>query len=331
MPTKQQNSPARKTSHPNMAKPWPKPQRPLLPAPPATQQNFSHIPERLGNTSIQLFNPNSIVTNPTGFIASYDAVINPYNGCSFGCDYCYASNFVPTDVQKETWGSWVKVKTNAAEQLKRLPHGSLNDKVIYISTATDPYQPIEKTAEITLQLLQLLLELHPRVKLVIQTRSPLVTRDINLFKQLITAGGKVQVNMTITTDDDNVRKTYEPGCPSISARTKAIAEVQAHGIQSCITMTPLLPLTDVKTFAENMLATGVTRFIVQAFHLSNRNSRKFIARTDDRAIAATARHFDVESQQAIATYTANYASNLTILKKLLPNLGQGKHGFNPPF
>ena len=331
MPTTQQNSTPKRTSQPNMAKPWPKPQKPMLPPPPAAPQTLTHIPDRLGKTSIQQFTPNSIVTNPTGFIASYDAVINPYNGCSFGCDYCYASNFVPTDVQKDTWGSWVKVKTNAAEQLKRLPHGSLNGKVIYISTATDPYQPIENTAEITLQILQALLELHPRVKLVIQTRSPMVTRDIDLFKQFITAGGRVQVNMTITTDDDNIRRTYEPGCPSISARTKAIAEVQAHGIQSCITMTPLLPLNDAGNFAQNMLATGVTRFIVQAFHLSNMNSKKFIARTDDRALAATARHFDVESHQAIAIYTANYASNLSILKKLLPNLGKGKHGFAPPF
>ena len=80
-------------------------------------------------------------------------------------------------------------------------------------------------------------------------------RDIDLFMKIVANGGSVQVNMTVTSDsanDEDVRRTFEPGCPSNRARLGAIAEVQAAGIQSCITMTPLLLVDDVDLFANEV-------------------------------------------------------------------------------
>jgi len=103
----------------------------------------------------------------------------------------------------------------------RKPPGSLDGKLIYMSSVTDPYQPVESRLRLTRSLLEILAERHSP-KLVVQTRSPLAVSDSNLFRRIVERGGRVQVNMTITTDDDDVRKVFEPQCPSNNARLKAI-------------------------------------------------------------------------------------------------------------
>ena len=72
-------------------------------------------------------------------------------------------------------------------------------------------------------------------KLVVQTRSPDVLRDCDLFREIDGNGGRVQVNMTVTTDDEDVRRAFEPFCPSNTVRLRAIAEVQNAGVDACIT------------------------------------------------------------------------------------------------
>ena len=132
---------------------------------------------------------------------------------------------------------------------------------------TDPYQPVERTAKVTQDILEAIASRQPGIKLVIQTRSTLVTRDLALLKSITRQGGKIQVNMTVITDDDDVRKLYEPGCSSIDARLRAIQAVHDHGIQACITMTPMLPMKDPQTFAQQLLQTGIRRFHLPALPL----------------------------------------------------------------
>ena len=287
--------------------------------------------KNLGKTRVQGVEPFGILTKGTGFISKYDGVINPYMGCSFGCSYCYASNFTNNDRDKQEWGQWVKVKTNAFAQFAKIKTGEMNDRTYYVSTVTDPYQPVEAKVMLTRGLLEMMVERHPRVRLVIQTRSPLVLRDLDLFLQIQESGGHVQVNMTVTTDDDQIRKTYEPGCPSIQSRLKAIQAVQEAGVQPCITMTPMLPLRDAKAFAKLLKDTGVIRFIIQPFQMSNQQKGKFVAQTDLRAITSTAEHFGCDQAAAVDKYNQEFRNNLGILKKLMPPMGYARDGFAPPF
>src|SRR5690349_13471826 len=107
----------------------------------------------------------------------YDYTINPYRGCLFGCLYCYASRFVfENDAKKADWGHWVEVKANAVDALQRESH-KLFDKTVFLASATDPYQPIERKLRLTRALLEVLLLAYPK-RLHIQTRSPMVVRDI---------------------------------------------------------------------------------------------------------------------------------------------------------
>ena len=295
-----------------------------------SQIDLSNL-KNLGKTRVQGAQPTGIVTKGTGFIKEYDGAINPYMGCSFGCSYCYASNFTANDKDKDEWGQWVKVKTNALMQFARIKPGELNDKIYYVSTVTDPYQPVEKKIELTRGLLEMMVERHPRIKLLMQTRSPMILRDLDLFLRVIEQGGRVQVNMTVTTDDDDIRKAYEPGCPSIQSRLKAIQAVQEAGIQSCITLTPLLPVSDINQFVRTIKETGAKRYIVQPFEMINQDKGRFIGKTDLRAIKCNQEYFGCNEETAMAMYDREFQNNLAVLNREIPGIGYAKAGFEPPF
>ena len=280
---------------------------------------FSHLEEdncnkktKIGQTSIQYIKSASILTEGKGFMNSYDYTLNPYTGCSFGCNYCYAAFFARSTDDKDNWGKWLKVKENSITLLKRKRKNPLNNKTIYLSSVTDPYQPIEKDLQLTRSILKELLDYH-KVRLVIQTRSPLVTRDIDLLKKFEI----VQVNMTITTDSEEVRKVFEPLCPSNNVRLKAIKEISENNIQACITMTPLLPVKNPEKFAESLKDTGIQRFIVQPFHPEK---GKFIASTKQDALNQVHR---------MNWNNKKYKNAVKIFKEKLPWLGEGKDGFAP--
>ena len=106
-----------------------------------------------------------------------------------------------------------------------------------MSSATDPYQPIEAKTKLTRSLLEVMVEEQPDF-LHVQTRSPLVKRDIDLFKQF---GDKIRVSMTIETDKEDIRKAFAPSAPPIAARMKALREIKNAGIITQATLAPLLP------------------------------------------------------------------------------------------
>ncbi len=289
-------------------------------------------PNRMGKTDITYRPFSQLLTKPTGFMNAYDFTLNPYSGCSFGCTYCYAAFFSRDAAQRDTWGQWVTVKDNALALMAKRRPGSLNGKLIYMSSVTDPYQPIERELQLTRRLLEMMAERH-QPKLVVQTRSPMVARDCDLFRRIEDNGGRVQVNMTVTTDDEDIRRTFEPSCPSNPARLRAIDEVQSAGLATCITMTPLLLVNRNDDFADRLIATGVRQFIAQPFHF---RQGRFVAGTRDDAFDLMAVKLGCRRDEFVAEYLAGYRQFVQVfkgqlLKHGLPSLGEGKSGFAPPF
>ena len=234
---------------------------------------------QIGQTVVAYAPAREILTRATGFMDAYDFTLNPYSGCSFGCTYCYAAFFSRDAEKRDSWGYWVSVKENAVELMAKRKPGALDGKLIYMSSVTDPYQPVERELKLTRGILEIMAERH-KPKLVVQTRSPLVARDCDLFQRIKKNGGRVQVNMTVTTDDEDIRRTFEPFCPSNPARLRAIKEVQEAGIDTCVTMTPLLLVNNNGDFADELIGTGVKKFIAQPFHF---RQGKFLAGTRDGA------------------------------------------------
>lgn len=264
------------------------------------------------SVTVEAYDAYQILTAGAGFLSSYDFSLNPYVGCAFGCSYCYAAFFAPFDKQP-TWGDWVRVKRNAALKLSRMRR-SLNGKTIYMSSATDPYQPIEQRLELTRSLLPMLVE--KGAHLVIQTRSPLVTRDVDLLK----AFDRVCVNVSITTDSEAVRRAFEPRNPLIPDRLKAACEIAEAGIPVTITMTPLLPVEDPSRFAEQVAATGAHRFVVDQFV---ETSGHFRAGTGEAAVCLAGRSsWDAERYQQTRD---------VLMTRLAPAIREGEWGFSPDY
>lgn len=269
------------------------------------------LPESLGSARIRASDASSILTKASGFMGDYDFTVNPYSGCAFACAYCYAAAFAPSRDARDDWGNWVKVKRNAVTLFRRGIHKAKGAR-IYMSSVTDPYQPVERIAELTRGILEAMVEVQPR--LTIQTRSPLVTRDIDLLKRIQV----LQVNLTVTTDSEQVRRVFEPGCPSNDQRLQAARQLADEGIDVGITMTPLLPVSDASSFARAVSATGARRFVVQNFHAKDGD---YVAGTRDAA---------KDLLRRLAWGPDQYSAAVSALAAELPGLRQGKEGFAPP-
>ena len=158
-------------------------------------------------------------------------VLNQYVGCEHACPYCYAKfmgRWRPKNYGK--WGSWVEVKENAPELVK----GKHVDSWVYMSSVSDPYQPIEKKLKITRKVLE---NLDKRIKLAILTKSDLVLRDIDLFKKF----KNIDVGLTINSFDGSLKKIFEPFSPKNEDRIKALKVLKENGIRTYTFVSPIIP------------------------------------------------------------------------------------------
>jgi DNA repair photolyase len=210
---------------------------------------------------VEQINARSIFSEATGFIrrGGFDWTCNPYLGCSFGCVYCYAM-FLPQNRRpREDWGKWFQAKVNAVELARQQARKVAGDGV-YVSSVTDPYLPAERTLELTRGILEVLIPHQPR--LLIQTRGPLVARDIDLLRQF----RSVRVNLSIPTDSEDVRQAFEPKAPALERRWEAITAVKAAGIPVGVCVTPMLPLESPDAFVERLAAFAPDVLVTQDFH-----------------------------------------------------------------
>jgi len=152
----------------------------------------------------------------------------------------------------EPWGEFVDVRQNIAEcldrELRRIESKMAmwdSKETIWMSIVTDPYQPLEKKYRITRKCLEVLLKY--RFPVAILTRSPLVLRDIDLLKQF----DRCEVGLSITTDDDKIRKIFEPGSPAIRSRISTLERLHNAGIRTFAFIGPMLPM-DAKKLGEQL-------------------------------------------------------------------------------
>ncbi len=270
-------------------------------------------PDAMGRAAVEYRSAKSILTPTSGYMDAYDFTLNPYSGCTFACSYCYAAFFSPSEEKMRDWGYWLTVKENALDLLKKRRNKPLDDKVVYMSSVTDPYQPIERKLKLTRSLLEELVGWHPGVRLVVQTRSPLAFRDVDLYRRL----PRLQINYSVTTDSETVRKAFEPVCPSNKVRLRAVRDFVEAGILTCITLTPLLPVENPEAFAESLLETGCRHFIV---HPVQKAKGRFVSGTRPEALTLLER---------MGWSDDRYARTLEVLGGRLPGLRTDKSGIVP--
>ena len=167
----------------------------------------------------------------------YDYVVNPYIGCQHACSYCYARFMKRFTGHKESWGDFVDIKINAPDlltkEIKKKKMGT-----VWVSGVCDPYQPLESKYKLTRHCLAILVQNDWPV--FIQTRSPLVLRDLDIFKKT----KNIEVGLSVTTANDEIRKIFEPYAPPVMERLRAIQTLHQNGVRTYVMIAPILPEAD---------------------------------------------------------------------------------------
>lgn len=171
-------------------------------------------------------------------IPDADWGINYYHGCTHRCIYCYLKFFGRWRKQKEKWGEFVDVKINAPKLVAK--ESKNKEGTAILCTGGDAYQPIDKKYQLTRKVIK---NLNPNLKLSILTKSDLITRDIDLFKRF----KDIELGLTITCLDENIKRVFEPFSPSSYARLEALKKLKKEGFYTYVFVGPILPyLTDLE-------------------------------------------------------------------------------------
>jgi len=168
-------------------------------------------------------------------IPGVDYKVNPYVGWQHGCRYCYAEFMKKYTGHTEAWGTFVDVKENAPQLLDRQLRKARMG-LVTLSSVCDPYQPVEKEYEITCRCLEVLL--RHSFPCSILTKSPLGLRDMDLLARLEHG----EVGLTVTTNDEHIRKIFEPHAPPVDQRIEALKQLCEHGIKTYAFIGPMLPM-----------------------------------------------------------------------------------------
>ena len=186
------------------------------------------------------------LTPTGGFLDGFSYSLNPYVGCAFGdnggCPFCYVRALPVARVRPGPWGTWVIAKSNLLELLARelealKRSGKLDHAAVFMSSATDPYQGMERRMRLTRGALELFVRRPPR-RLLLQTRSPMIERDLDLLVRL---GPHAIASITVETDDDQVRRALTPTSPSIARRLAAARRLRDAGVFVQLAVSPMMP------------------------------------------------------------------------------------------
>lgn len=254
-------------------------QLPLFP--PEIERSFEVLPSVGEQGDIRYFaaRARSVLNAPEATGMKFWSV-NPYVGCAFGCTYCYARyahRFVmerAADHDRlddgladdfDTMPPWlaferrVFVKRDAPDILARALRtggerylGLVSGETILIGSATDPYQPAERRFRVTRRILEVLAD-HPGLNVVIISKSPLITRDIDVLKR-IARHSRIHVQISLITVDRDLARKIEPRSPTPDSRLRAIARLCAAGIDTGVNCMPVLPgITDDPTALDELV------------------------------------------------------------------------------
>ncbi|HEV2687054.1 MAG TPA: radical SAM protein [Bryobacteraceae bacterium] len=230
----------------------------------------------------------SVLSPTTGFIAQagFTHSLTPARNCTFGCTYCYVptmriyGGLQPDDWKR--WGQFTTFKTNAPDLLRRHLR---SHQVIYCSPLVDPYQPAEETQQLMPRILDQLLAKPPKT-FVIQTRGPLILRDMDKLSELSRCTA-LRVSFSLTTDREEIRRIYEPHCATLRTRLEAIRALRSAGIETFATLAPILPC-DPEALADAALQATDRDIIGDPLHVRAVKPRG--ATTRETAFAISERH-----------------------------------------
>ena len=177
----------------------------------------------------------------------FDRSVNPYRGCEHGCVYCFAR---PTHAYLGyspglDFETKLLFKPNVAELLEReLTKPGYVPRPLALGTNTDPYQPVERTLQLTRAVLGVLDRFNHPVGIV--TKSAGVLRDLEILVRMAKRG-LVRVHLSVTTLDAGLARRMEPRAATPERRLQAVAELSRARVPTGVLAAPMIPgLNDIE-------------------------------------------------------------------------------------
>jgi DNA repair photolyase len=209
--------------------------------------------------------------------------INPYRGCTHACAYCFARpthKYLDMDAGRD-FEREIVVKVNLPEVLRvELARPSWKREHVALGTNTDPYQWVESRYRLMPEVWRALRDSGTPCSVL--TKSPLLLRDIDLFKELAVRGG-FTANLSIPTLDEKAWRSTEPHTPHPRKRIEAVAELNRAGVPTGVLVAPLMPgINDASEQLEPLLqacaTAGATHIGGIALHLRGEVRQLFFDR-----------------------------------------------------
>ncbi len=163
--------------------------------------------------------------------------MNLYRGCVHRCIYCDSRSEC---YQIENFDGEILVKVNAIELLRKELSGKRVKGTIGLGSMNDPFMPLERDVNLAGQALAVIAEFGYPVHVI--TKSALVVRELTTLERI--ARTYASVSFTVTTADDELGKKLEPGASRVSERFAAMKTLADHGVQTGVTMMPILPFIE---------------------------------------------------------------------------------------
>ncbi|WP_372796770.1 PA0069 family radical SAM protein [Litorivivens sp.] len=204
---------------------------------PDSDTNIASVP-----TEIRHEHARSLITRNRSPDVPFNVSINPYRGCEHGCVYCFARpshSYLDLSPGLD-FETRISAKTNAPALLREaLSRPGYRCEPIALGINTDAYQPIERELQITRQLLQVASDFNQPVSLI--TKSALILRDLDLLGDMAERN-LVQVAISVTTLDNNLKRILEPRTASGATRVKTIRALCEAGVPVSALIAPVIPL-----------------------------------------------------------------------------------------
>jgi DNA repair photolyase len=167
-------------------------------------------------------------------------------GCSHACPFCYVDEIHKRfgrrrygDAVRQPWGNYLLIPANLDEAIERTPWERWDGTEVMMSSTHDPYLP--KLASAAHRILEH--ALPAGVRLCVQTRSFLVTRDIPLLAEF---AEQVRLQVSIATFDRDFARLIEPRVPPPESRIEVIRRARDAGIDIGVILAPIFPPTRVR-------------------------------------------------------------------------------------
>jgi len=191
--------------------------------------------------------------------------LNPYEGCSFNCLYCYIRGSKYGENMEEK----VTIKKNALPLLDKQLAFRVKKKqygIIALASAVDPYMHVDDAVALTRDCLKIILK-H-RFPVLIITKSTGILRDLNILREIDREAilpddlkpklsNGVIVSFSFSTLDEAISKKLEPGAPSPKVRLETMRQCKEQGFLVGVNCIPTLPfLSDSEEKIEEMIVTA---------------------------------------------------------------------------